>query len=264
MRIICAILLASLVAVVVAPSAEAARIGVASAVANKVTGLTGANSRALSSGDAVFQNDVVRTFKAGSAQLLFLDETSMTVGPNSSVTLDRFVYDPRKKVGQIIFNVTKGAFRFVSGSAKSNSYKIKTPVATIGVRGTIFEGYLDMYGNLILVLIEGAIEVCSPAGCSVVDTPGQYIKVGKDGQITIPATWDGPTLDVRQGINFAFESDNTIRRLGRFSDPLPRTNGLNDALDSRDVDVRFPPATEVPGKGAGGCSASCNDYVVGR
>lgn len=233
-------IIALLILAVGAQDAFAERIGVASAVKNKVTG----NGRALSSGDGVFQNEIVKTAASSSAQLLFLDETSMTVGPNSLVALDRFVYDPNRKTGNVVLNVTKGAFRFVTGSASSRSYKVKTPVATIGVRGTIFEGYLDAFGNLILVLVEGAIEACSPVMCVTLDQPGQYIKVSSTGQITTPATWNGPTLDVEQGVNFAFDADNTIRKLGRFSDPLPRSTGFNDAVDSRDLDIRFPPSQD--------------------
>ncbi|MGI9414659.1 MAG: FecR family protein [Hyphomicrobiales bacterium] len=145
----------------------AERIGVASSVTSTVTGSIGGRTGALSSGDAVYQRQVISADDTGSAQLLFLDETVFSVGARANVTLDEFIYNPSQSAGRVVFNVTKGAFRFISGSAKPETYEIRTPVATIGVRGTIFSGTVwnDLF--MSLQLLEGQILVCVKEGAKL-------------------------------------------------------------------------------------------------
>src|SRR5207249_3619244 len=137
---------AALAALVLALHPVAARaepkIGVASAARNQVHGVIGGGTRTLSPGSDVFSNEVVRTGEDGLAQLLFLDATSLSVGARSEVKLDRFVYNPDRKTGNVVVEASRGAFRFVSGSQAPTNYTIKTPLATIGVRGTVLERYL--------------------------------------------------------------------------------------------------------------------------
>jgi len=83
--------------------------------------------------------ETINTGATGQANLQFLDSTTLSVGPMSTVRLDKFVYDPNKARGTVVVNVTRGAYRFVTGVQDSRSYTIKTPYATLGVRGTILE-----------------------------------------------------------------------------------------------------------------------------
>ncbi len=70
--------------------------------------------------------------------MLFLDESALTIGPNSEVVLDEFVYDPNTKTGKLVLTATKGLFRLVGGRiSKTNPVILKTPTATIGIRGGI-------------------------------------------------------------------------------------------------------------------------------
>ena len=185
-------------------SAEAAqRIGVASAVSNRVTGAIGGKTKRLRAGDAVVQNEVVRTRAKSTAQFLFRDETALTPGPGSRVKLDRFVYDPDRRIGKIVINATKGAFRFVSGAARSSSYRIKTPAATIGVRGTVFDWFIDNGGNLIVVLVRGAVDVCpNRRRCIAITRPGHYVAVKRDGTATRPRSSRGQLWNVARGVPF--------------------------------------------------------------
>jgi FecR protein len=87
-------------------------------------------------------NDIV-TGGQSMTQLLLLDKTTFTVGANSRVKIDRFVYDPRARQSAVSATVAKGAFRFMSGTAINKGKErsvINTPIATIGIRGTIVEG----------------------------------------------------------------------------------------------------------------------------
>lgn len=235
---------------------SASKIGVAAAVRNTVSGSIGGASSQLSSGDGVFQNQLISSGQDSSAQLLFDDETALTVGPGSQVTLDRFVYDPEKKVGDIVFNTTKGAFRFVTGNAKSSSYKIKTPVALIGVRGTIFDWLIDEFGRLLILLTEGAVEVTLQNGETVLmDDPGTILIVNPDGTYSGPFdNGGGQFWAIKEGVPHPLFGREV---LNNFSD-RPSTfspSDLNDALDN----TNHPPEVQDTGGGGYGyiCSPDC-------
>lgn len=157
------------------------KIGVAVAVKNQVLG----GGQRLANGGGVHADEIIKTGDSSSAQLLFLDQTSLLVGSKSEVKLDRFVYDPTGGNGKVVMNAGKGVFRFVSGSQNKKSYQINTPVATIGVRGTVFtfansgtQLYLTTTNGVVLVTIKPSgptVEV--PAGYSIVVYPnGSYQK----------------------------------------------------------------------------------------
>src|SRR3569623_493053 len=85
--------------------------------------------------------DEVQTGGRSSLQVLLLDKTTFTVGAGARVTIDRFVYDPNRGTRSMTASVVKGAFRFMSGKpARAGTTSINTPIASIGVRGTIVEG----------------------------------------------------------------------------------------------------------------------------
>jgi hypothetical protein len=94
-----------------------------------------ANTRTLSSGSSVYSKELVRTGDSGVADLRFHDNSNLSVGPRSSVRLDKFVYDPNKSAGGVAVEATRGSFRFVTGSQSKGSYQVKTPYGTLGIRG---------------------------------------------------------------------------------------------------------------------------------
>ena len=95
-----------------------------------------ASGRTLSGGADVHSQETVRTGDSGLADLQFHDNSNLSVGPKSSVRLDKFVYDPNKSAGTVAIQATRGTFRFVTGSqGKGTNYQIKSPYGTLGVRG---------------------------------------------------------------------------------------------------------------------------------
>jgi hypothetical protein len=94
-----------------------------------------ANTRQLAPGADVHANETIRTGTAGVADLRFIDNTNLSVGPASTVRLDKFVYDPNRGTGSVTFQASRGAFRFVTGSQSRGDYKVRTPYGTLGVRG---------------------------------------------------------------------------------------------------------------------------------
>lgn len=123
----------------------AGTIGINAAIRNQVTmrAATDPAPRAAVLKARVSLGDQVQTANASMLQILLLDRSNFTVGSNARVTIDRFVYDPQRSASAVGASVAKGAFRFISGKSVRNmpgKTAITTPVASIGVRGTILEG----------------------------------------------------------------------------------------------------------------------------
>lgn len=125
-------------------SAQANVVGVNAAVRNVVQirrGNAPATRAALRQRVAIA--DQISTGPASQLQILLLDRSVFTVGSNARLTIDRFVYDPARSSRSVGASATRGAFRFMSGRQlrrPAGSVSVRTPVASIGVRGTIFEG----------------------------------------------------------------------------------------------------------------------------
>jgi hypothetical protein len=115
------------------------RIGVAASTKPNADGIVGAGSQSLSAGSEVFANETVRTGNLGQADLVFLDQTNLTVGPTSEVLLDKFVYDPTGPKGKVVLQLARGSFRFVTGTQDHRAYSVNTPYGSLGVRGTVVE-----------------------------------------------------------------------------------------------------------------------------
>jgi hypothetical protein len=128
------------VALAAMPAAAQQKVGVASGVNPAVSGTPpGSTMRSIVIGQEVVYNEHITTSANGQAQILFLDESTMTVGPNSDLTIDRFVYNPSTGTGELSMTAAKGVLRYIGGklSKQENAVTIHTNTATIGVRGGI-------------------------------------------------------------------------------------------------------------------------------
>ncbi len=201
--------LAAAAAFIATPAAFAATkgIGVASAIVNQVTGSYGGTSRALTVGNSVFANERIRTSEASSAQFLLLDKTSLSIGPNADLALDRFIYDPDRNSGSVVVKATQGAFRFITGALNPTRYTINTPVATLGIRGTILDilisgNPIDGY-TLTVILVEGAANITLASGQVLsLTTPGTAYVLSSNGDVQGPVQWDGSIVSVAGGAAF--------------------------------------------------------------
>jgi hypothetical protein len=117
-----------------ATASNAQAIGQATSVTPQADGTHG-GTHTLSSGSSVYSAETVRTGNTGAASMRFQDNSNLSVGPKSSVRLDKFVYDPNKSTSSAVIRATRGSFRFVTGSQSKGSYQIKTPYGTLGFRG---------------------------------------------------------------------------------------------------------------------------------
>jgi hypothetical protein len=122
--------------------AQSAAVGVAASVIGEVKSSNpqASRPRPVAIRQRIALGDLIQTGKASQMQLLLLDRSTFSIGANASLRIDRFVYDPAR--GRTSgASVARGAFRYMSGQQnRGNSATIASPVATIGIRGTILDG----------------------------------------------------------------------------------------------------------------------------
>src|SRR5439155_20449800 len=153
------------------------RVGVKSAVNPQATGaVPGAPPRRLVIGQEVIFNERITTTESGQTQLLFLDESSMSIGPNSDITIDQFAYDPKTGTGKLAMSATRGLLRYVGGklSKQDEAVTLRTATATLAVRGGAFIAQIDPDGKTGGAFLYGkGLKVTAFAGGSeIVTRPG--------------------------------------------------------------------------------------------
>lgn len=167
----------------------AQQIGVAAAVNNQVEGLSGSAARRLATGSGVFENERVRTGDASTAQLLFLDKTIVNIGPKAELTLDKFVFDPNRGRGQVALDILRGSVRFATGSQNPSNYSIKTPVANIGIRGSI--AHISVQLNQTFIGFSEGGGQGTTIGGKVFNVPsGWAVIIDKFGNVQGPFKWN--------------------------------------------------------------------------
>lgn len=133
--------------------------------------------RVLRVGIDVQANELITTQANDRAHLMFLDGTSLSVGPNAQLTIDKFVYDPTTKTGDLAINASKGVFRLVGGKiSKTNAITVTTPSSTIGIRGgiSIFDVNqketmsIFVFGISMTVGAGGKLEIVTRPGFQVI------------------------------------------------------------------------------------------------
>lgn len=174
-----------LVATFLAPAGAAlAQVGVTSATTGDPLGQPPTQQeRVLRVGIDVVANERVTTKADDRAHLVFLDGTSLTVGPNSALVIDKFVYDPSVKKGEIGLKTATGVFRLVGGNiSKTNQITVTTPSATIGIRGGIAtvvvaaNGHTTatfLYGTSMTVSGQGQTQTATRTGSQILTESGR-------------------------------------------------------------------------------------------
>jgi hypothetical protein len=128
-----------------AAAAEDTRIGTIKTLKGEAR-IVGQSGGAAAVGGAVYQNDTLETGADGALGLAFIDNTTLSMGPKSRITLTKVVFNPDQKDFAFATNIAKGTFMFVSGSIAKlapQTVQITTPVNTIGIRGTRFLVRID-------------------------------------------------------------------------------------------------------------------------
>jgi hypothetical protein len=161
--------------------AQQTRVGEAVFVQNEVARVSGSLSMPINVGEGLMRDETVRTGAESATKLVMIDSTNLSLGPNAAITLDRTVFNDEHTYRDIAIRLTTGAFRFVTGHSEKAAYTITTPVATIGVRGTVLD-ILSQRGNTTVVLQEGASRVCATGGaCTELTHPGDTATITSTG-----------------------------------------------------------------------------------
>lgn len=163
-------------ALLTAGTVAASDIGAIAAVNRDVQGTRPSEDpRRLLLNERLIQNERITTSAESGGQVLFLDQTTLTLTPNSDIILDKYVFDPAADKGELAVTMLKGAMRMVGGRiTKSSAATIRTPSATIGIRGGI--------GN-ITVNDDGSTEYMHIAGFSatITNDANESITITREG-----------------------------------------------------------------------------------
>ncbi|MDC1078108.1 FecR domain-containing protein [Candidatus Pelagibacter sp.] len=162
--------------------------------------ITNQNGEVLKAGDKIYFGDIIKAEDQSKSQILLLDETVITIGSKTSVTLDEFVYDPNTQEGKITTNIIEGSVKVLSGKISEknpDNLIVKTPAGSIGTRGTEFQAIVDEDEDVSKVLLigpgqnntlglrPGAVEVFNDQGSVLLDTPFAFTEFAAN-QIPAP------------------------------------------------------------------------------
>lgn len=157
----------------------------------------------------VYSNETVTTGNSASTALSFLDETRIQVGENSKIVLDKFIYDPSTQTGEVAINFSKGVFRFVTGNMQNkDGFALKTPSATLVIRGTVFLLWVGGDGSTDVTVLDGQVEVKPCGGAPQVANPGESVTVA--GDCSGAQHMDGRTVPRSAAVD---------QEIGAFGDP---------------------------------------------
>jgi hypothetical protein len=214
-------------------------------------------ARPVVSGEPILLQDTIRSGVRSGAQVLLLDQTVFTIGPESELVVDEFVYDPGTNAGKMSAKLAQGVFRFVSGTmAKKHpeDVTLALPSGTLGVRGTLVGGRVDgaTKSSLLVLLGEGRdndtgapageIEVCNAGSCVQVRSAGFGTRIGgPDAPPLEPFRVPAAELDaLTQAVSDPLDWAGEAKQSGGDTPDV--------AADSNSGDTRSP--TEISGRGA--------------
>ena len=185
--------LGTIVVLAASPLSAQTRVGEAAVVKNEVLRVAGSATSQIKVGDGLLRDEVVRTGLDSATRLVMADSTNLSLGPSASLKLDRTVFDDEHHYRDVAVRLTSGAVRFVTGNSEKAAYKITTPLATIGVRGTTLD-ILSQRGQTIVNLQEGASSVCTLSfECVQLTKPGDTAVITvSGGKTTIKKTSTPP------------------------------------------------------------------------
>ncbi len=195
--------------------------------ATKVNGtvhakLEAQEKRKLSIGKSIFEKDLITTEEDSSITLLFSDETRFELGSDSSLQVNKYLYEKDADNDSSSIEVIKGTFRFISGliaKKKPESMKVNTAVATIGIRGTNVAGKADSTSATIILIepedssTKTAIEVSNKFGSVTIDEPGYGTE--------IPDAYSPPSPPRRMSLQTINNLTRSLQSIQRVNRPRP-------------------------------------------
>lgn len=157
---------------------------------------------------SILSGDTIVTNATGTVQLVFRDDTRIVVGPGSQFVAADIRMRPNGQARQFTVATVGGTFRFLSGSSAKRVYDIRTPTATMGIRGTEFDFALDQSRDTTLVTYLGEVRMCGAGQrCFAVTGSCATIRAGARGVDPRPVTTDAKVGLLQQQFPFTRSQD---------------------------------------------------------
>ncbi|MGK0443982.1 MAG: hypothetical protein ACJA1U_000911 [Bermanella sp.] len=164
-------LITGLLALLIQPSWGAALAGHVILTKGNVTALAeDGTDRPLKRRSQIFNGDTIKTGPSGSVQVRFVDKALMTIKANSEMNIERYLLAQQGNEAekeQVLMSLVKGGFRTITGTigkGDKDAYKVNTPAASIGIRGTNYEVQQENDGGFVMGVYSGGIQVENEAG----------------------------------------------------------------------------------------------------
>ena len=161
-------------------------------IVGAISGTVRTETRELKSGDQIYLNETIIAGLGSGTQILLLDQSTFTIGAESEVVMDTFIFDPDTHEGKIVASVKQGSLKVISGLiSKKNpdSLTVEVPEGTLGSRGTEFQTIVGkkktdtlLIGpgkNNTLGLRPGAVLVGNKFGKTMLDNPYSFTSMKK-------------------------------------------------------------------------------------
>lgn len=227
-------------ALVLVAGPATAKVGVTSATDGDPLGKPPTEKeRVLRIGIDVQANEVVTTNATDRAHLVFLDGTSVTIGPNARLVIDKFVYDPNTKKGELALTAGTGVFRLVGGKiSKSNAITVTTPSSTIGIRGGISILRVTVLQTIANFVFGTSMIVTGLGRSETVTRPGSQVIVNTGAPPGLP------TLLPPGGLTADLAALETGRTTTSAADQTSRTSGFSGQNSGQNPPL--PPSGQRP------------------
>ena len=193
----------------------------------------------------IFSYDDIRTGN-GRIAVKFVDESVIRLTEHSKIIIDEYIYDPDPSKSKLVLNMASGTARFITGALgkiDKQNIKIRTPSATVAVRGTDFTTTVDELGRSLVILLpnpdgssSGEITVETMAGLEVLNKPYQATMVSmSESPPTKPVTLVNMTLNFIDNLLIINPPDEVQQAVDEQSQRS--TNVLDvDLLEENDLD----------------------------
>lgn len=188
-----------------------------------------ATPRVIEIGDPIISSQRIETNENGLVQILLADGSSFTVGPNSSLVIDSFVYDPQTDTASLAATASRGFLRFIGGAASKSEAgaTITTPVGTAGIRGAIVDisasgqnglppGFSLVFGSVLSVLTaDGAQQTTTQPGQTI------FVSAGTPSVVPTPPQLSAQFSNILTNVVPPGQSPVNSAQIGQLIQSLP-------------------------------------------
>lgn len=210
------------------------------------------NTQPLRQGMQVASGDAISTNSSGVVQLIFVDETKIAIGPNARMTLDVTMLRGNRKAKSFAVQALGGSFRFISGKSRKRAYSIKTPTATMAVRGTIFDMWVVPGSQSAMVVLEGTVRMCGlRGGCRSTGRQCSIFATSQRGNVGRPVDQREYEKALQLGFPFIESQARLLRPFqaeveGCAREAAPVRRAKSDAPEPRQRQASKPAAKPAP------------------